>query len=296
VLTPPDEAQVLDRLVCWGSAEANVRALLLDSSRAVDGAPLDRLSDYDIVVVVSATAPFVADETWLRAYGMPLVQFRDTSSTLGLTTYHRLALYEDHTKIDYSLWPVEVPRASAERRALPEDLDWGYRVLLDKDGLTTDLPAPTHTAHIPPRPSESEYQALVEEFWWESTYAAKHLWRDELMHARYNLDVVMRHALLGRMLEWRVELDHDWSLRPGVAGRGLKRHLPADLWAELEATFAGPGSEENWRALFAMTALFRRVAFDVATALSYQYPTVLDRRVTAYLEEVRRLPAPGAAT
>jgi hypothetical protein len=64
----------------------------------------------------------------------------------------------------------------------------------------------------------------------------------------------------------------------------------------LEATFAGPGSEENWHAFFAMTALFRRVAIEVAAALGYQYPTVLDRHVTAYLEEVRRLPAPGAAT
>jgi len=62
-------------------------------------------------------------------------------------------------------------------------------VLLDKDGLAARLPAPTRTAHIPPKPTEQEYLALIEEFWWESTYFAKNLWRDDLVFARYNLDI-----------------------------------------------------------------------------------------------------------
>jgi aminoglycoside 6-adenylyltransferase len=110
------------------------------------------------------------------------------------------------------------------------------------------------------------------------------------MFAKYNLDVVMRHDLLRRLLNWRVAIDHDWSWKPGLAGRGLKKHLPPDIWMALEATWTGAGIEENWAALFAMTALFRRVATEVGAALGYAYPLDLDQQVTAYLQAARALP------
>ncbi|HEU5347674.1 MAG TPA: aminoglycoside 6-adenylyltransferase, partial [Ktedonobacterales bacterium] len=140
------------------------------------------------------------------------------------------------------------------------------------------------------KPTNEEYQALVEEFWWETTYVAKCLWRDELTFAKYNLEVTMKFEMLFRMLEWRIELDRDWSWKPGLLGRGLKRTLPPDLWAALERTYAGPGIEENWQALFAATALFRRVAREVGQALGYDYPEEVDRGVSAYLDEAYRLP------
>jgi hypothetical protein len=38
------------------------------------------------------------------------------------------------------------------------------------------------------------------------------------------------------MLKWRMELDHNWSVRLGVHGREVKKRLPPELWAELEST------------------------------------------------------------
>ncbi len=58
---------------------------------------------------------------------------------------------------------------------------------------------------------EAEYLDVIEEFWWETHYVAKGLWRDDLLGARYSVDNVMKLQLLRRMLEWRIELDRDWS-------------------------------------------------------------------------------------
>lgn len=283
-------AAVIERLVRWAERQALVRVLLLESSRASDDAPLDAFSDYDVALVVSDVRPFVESETWLSDFDEPLVRFRDTSVTMGIQTYNRLVLYKDRTKIDYLVWPVTVLQRILEESRLPDVLNWGYRVLLDKDGLASGLPAPTRTAHIPARPTEQEYLALMEEFWWETIYVAKNLWRDEVIHAKYNLEYVMKLELLLRLLEWRIELDHHWSLKPGILGRGLKKLLPAEIWKALERTYVGAGIEENWEALFATTNLFRRVAIEVGSALGYAYPYELDRDVTAYLEEVRNLP------
>jgi aminoglycoside 6-adenylyltransferase len=165
----------------------------------------------------------------------------------------------------------------------------GFQVLVDKDGLTQGLLPPTYTAHIPPKPTEPEFLALVEEFWWETIYVAKTLWRDELTQAKYSFDEVMKRQLLIKLLEWRVEIDHDWSLRPGILGKGLKKYLDPETWSAFAATYCGSDLEENWRALFATTDLFRRIAGEVAQALGYTYPDDLDHGVTEYLQAVRAL-------
>jgi aminoglycoside 6-adenylyltransferase len=284
------EDNVVARLAAWAESDERVRALLLTSSRVVDTAPRDIFSDYDVIVVVADSQVFAEEDAWLRAYGEPLVRFHDAIVVFGMITYTRLLLYTDCTKIDYTVWPSELPRRIREERRLPDGLDWGYRVLLDKDGLAEGWTAPTRTAYIPARPTEAEYRALIEEFWWEATYVAKNLWRDELLPATHNLACVMKLDLLRRLLEWRVEIDHRWAWRPGVLGRGLKRMLPAEIWAELERTYAGAGIAEQWEALCATTSLFRRVAIDVGEALGYAYPRNLDDRVTAYLQSMRGTP------
>jgi aminoglycoside 6-adenylyltransferase len=284
------EASVLNQVVGWATAHPLIRALVLESSRAAPQAVLDQFSDYDLLLVVSDPHPFADDTQWLSDFGRPLVTFRDARPVLGTQTYSRLVLYADYTKIDYTIWPVEVLSAFVQRRESPDLLDWGYLVLLDKDGVTAGLTASTRTAHIPAQPTEGEYYTLVEGFWWEAIYVAKNLWRDELIHAKYNLEVVMKFELLLPLLEWRVEIERNWSWKPGIVGRGLKQHLPPDLWFELERTYVGSDLEENWEALFRTTALFRRAASEVGSALGYAYPEALDVSIIAYLEHVRSLP------
>lgn len=92
-----------------------------------------------------------------------------------------------------------------------------------------------------------------------------------------------------RMLEWRIEIDHNWSLRPGVYGRRFKQLLPANIWLDLERTYTGPEIEDNWNAFFSTIALFRRVAVEVGDALGYAYPHQLDKRMEAYLNAIRNL-------
>jgi aminoglycoside 6-adenylyltransferase len=286
----PDEAEVLARLVGWTEADPSVRAVVLTSSRTAPDGRADLLSDYDVILVVRDPAAFLADDAWQSRQGPPAARWGDEAELLGLGTSFRGVVYEDGLKIDYTIWPAELVRRVAEQTELPEGLDVGYRVLLDKDGGTAEWLQPTYRAHIPGRPTQAEYQAVVEEFWWSSTYVAKSLWRGEAVFTKFLLEQDMKLGALRRMLEWRIEADHDWSIRPGAYGRGLERLLPADLWSELAATYVGIGVEENWEALLATAALFRRVAVEVGAELGYAYPQHVDDAVAAHLNAVRRLP------
>lgn len=284
-----DEAEVLARLVRWAASEERIRLVLLESSRANPAAPLDLLSDYDVALLVSDVEPYRQSDDWLHGVGTPLLRVRDTVQMLGLDKHNCMVLYEDGTKIDYGIWPLALMRRISESGKLPEDFDAGYRVILDKDGLARDLPPPTHTAHIPPRPTVQDFQDLVQEFWFVTTYVAKNLWRDELIPVKVILDYELKYLLVRRLLEWRIELDHDWSLKPGFFRRGLQACLDAETWAAFAATYVGPDREANWAALFETIELFRRLAVEVGRALGYDYPYEIDARMMGYLQQIQRL-------
>lgn len=281
---------VIRRLIEWSERREAVRAAILTSTRASRRAPVDRFSDYDVVLVVEDIRPFYESRAWLEDFGRVLVLYRDPFyRDLGGERFAYITQYEDGTKIDFILQPVEWLRQAAALPQLPADLDLGYAILLDKDRLAQRLPLPTYTAFIPAPPSGAEYLELVEEFLHETTYVAKHLWRDDLLPAKYSLDQVMKQNCLRRMLEWRAEIDHGWSLKPGAYGKGLKERLDPEIWSQLERTYVGAGLEENWEALFGSLALFRQVARQVGERLGYEYPEELHRRVAAYLQRVRTL-------
>lgn len=289
MMTFHDDDPVIRRLHDWAVGQDDVRAMLLTSTRAVPGAGVDALSDYDINLVVRDVALRATDRGWIDAFGEVLIAYWDPlepDPESGLITSGNIVQYADGLKIDVILWPVAMMAHLARQPALPAELDAGYRVLLDKDGLATSLPAPTGRGYTPSPPDRETYLQNVNDFFVGVPYVAKCLVRDEILPAKWVLDYDMRFVYLLPMLEWRMECDHDWSVSPGANGRGLKRRLPPGLWAEFETTFTGAGIEENRDALFSLLAFYRRIAREVAAHLGYDYPDDLDRRVTALAREM----------
>lgn len=290
---PADE--VIDKLVRWGSERDDVRAMVLTSSRAIPGAASDIFSDYDVILIVRDVQPYYESRQWLEAFGRVLVLYRDPLlPERGFLRTCFVTQFESGLKIDFSVWPVELLQTVAAQPQLPVEFEAGYRVLLDKDGMSRNLKPPRYMGYIPKPPNEAEYRTTVELFFHEATYAAKHLWRGDLMAAKYNLDAAMKMDDLRQMLEWHVEIDHDWKVKPGPYGRRLQKWLRPDLWSELEATYVGPGFDENWDAMFRTISLFRKVAVEVGDCLGFAYPQDLHERAVAYLERVQRLPRPGS--
>jgi aminoglycoside 6-adenylyltransferase len=290
MLNIPTEVEVLQKLVHWGEARVAVRAMILTSTRAVPNANLDILSDYDVILALTDIVPFFESRAWLEDFGHVLVLYRDPMRLeCGLKQSGYVVQYENGLKIDFGLWPVEILLRIVADPQLPDEFDAGYRVLLDKDGLTDGLKPPTYKAYIPKPPTESEYLERIELLFHEATYVAKYLWRDDLMAARHIMDNSLIQEDLLPMLQWHMEIDHHWSVKPGPYGRRLKQWLRPDLWAELEATYVGAGIEEHWEALFKTIDLFRKVAFEVGDHLGFTYPHDLDRRAMAYLLSVKNL-------
>jgi aminoglycoside 6-adenylyltransferase len=264
------EKDVLDRLTQWAEQQPLVRSMLLTSSRAAPQGPVDAFTDYDVILAVRDVQPFFDSRAWLEHFGSVLVLYRDPLEPYyGFLKTAFVTQYDDGLKIDFTVWPVEILQRIAAEPRLPPEFDAGYRVLLDKDHLTAGLKPPTYRAYIPSPPSEAEYQTLVESAFHEATYVAKFLRRDDLVAAKHVLDAYMKQGELRPMLEWLIETEHNWSVKPGPYGRRLKQWLSPALWAELEATYTGADLEANWQALFNTLALFRKVARLVGQRLGF---------------------------
>ncbi|HEV2742003.1 MAG TPA: aminoglycoside 6-adenylyltransferase [Rubrobacter sp.] len=151
---------MIRRLVRWAEERDPVRTMLLTSTRARPGAPVDALSDYDVVLVLEDIRPFFEDRSWLEDFGEVLVAYWDgiePDRDHGVEQTGNVVHYDDGLKIDFRLWPVALLRRISDAPAPPDEMDAGYLVLLDKDRLTADLDPPTYMAYVPDRPDEEDY-------------------------------------------------------------------------------------------------------------------------------------------
>ena len=290
--TDQPAGDIIPTIVQWATERSPVRAVLLTSTRAIPNAGIDTLSDYDVILIVQDIHPFVADRSWLNDFGDVLVVYWDPihpDPVFGFDRCANVTQYSGGLKIDFTLWSSTLFQMIAAAPELPAELDAGYRVLLDKDHLTDTLRPPTGMAFVPTPPALTTYQTLINDFLSDAPYVAKCLWRDELLPAKWCLDYDMKHIYLRRMLEWRVEIDHGWSVPTGNLGKGLKKRLPPEIWTAVEQTYAGAGIADNWQALARTMALFRRIAVEVGDHLGYPYPHDLHQRVSAYVEQIMQL-------
>ena len=289
---------LIPTLIQWATARHAIRAMLLTSTRAIPNAPVDALSDYDVILIVQDIHPFVTDRAWLNDFGETLVVYWDPvypNPIFGIEQCGNVTQYADGLKIDFTLWPVALFQQIVSVPTLLAELDAGYRVLLDKDGQTIALRSATGMAYVPKPPTLAMYQTLINDFLSDAPYVAKCLWRDELLPAKWCLDYDMKHIYLRQLLEWRVEIDRGWSIPVGSLGKGLKKRLPPDIWTQVEQCYADASLADNWEALAHTMDLFRRVAIEVGQHLGYAYPHDLHQRVSAYVDQIKQMERPVKA-
>jgi aminoglycoside 6-adenylyltransferase len=77
--------------------------------RVLPNAAEDILSDYDVILIVEDSQPFVTDRTWLNDFSEVLVVFWDAvlpDPDHGSDQCGNVTQYVDGLKIDFTLWPV----------------------------------------------------------------------------------------------------------------------------------------------------------------------------------------------
>ncbi len=284
------EQDRLDQLIKWGQAQDPVCAIVLTSTRSIPGVAVDILSDYDVILYVREVLPFYENCLWLAAFGEVMALYRDPLETRdGFQKVGYVVQFVGGLKIDFTILPPDALTKIIQDGTLPAEYDAGYRVLLDKDNLSEGLPPPSYQAYIPKPPSQERFNEVIDSFFLDGTYVARYLWRDDVLAARAILDQYMKQEGLLTVLWWLVEIEHGWTVKPGLYGRGLRKWLRAGLWKELEATYPNLESGEIWRALYQTFDLMRKAATEVGDHFGFGYPEEQERKTREYLKGIQSL-------
>ncbi len=275
-----DEREFLKGFIKWAQDNELIRAAVLTGSRTEPGREIDFLSDYDIELYVSDIRPFKSSDKWLERFGEVMICCPRLPESIfegaGLT---RLVYFCDYSRIDFQI--------RDKFDVIPDKYDDGYEVLVDKDGILSGLDEPTYGKHIIKKPSENEFLDKVNGFWWNSTYVAKYLYRDEIPFAMYMLDCRLRHDALHRMLEWHIGMENNWSVSVGNRGKYFKKLMNGEMWHKYKSTYCAVEKDAIWKAYFKLIELFRLAAVDIAKKSGFDYPYEKDEKVSKFLKKIK---------
>lgn len=280
----------LEKIIDWSENNTDIRAVLLTSSLVNPLAPVDDLSDLDIEIVFEHNADYIANKSWVNFFGNPIAMIEEDESRFCGKHAMKMVLYDDGVKVDFKIYGKAKFIKETEQELLPEDWDIGYKVLIDKEGITQGMQKPTYRVSIIKKPSEKEFAELLNDFWWDTTYVGKYLKRDEIFYAKFMSETSLRTEYLIPLIEWYIGSEHNWNITTNKYGRLFKRYLSPETWIKVEHTFSASNLKDNWNALFAMADLVSEMGTELSQKLQYQYPGQLEKDIRKYLTELRNKP------
>jgi len=277
--------QRLERIAAWAADEASISGVIVVGSRARTATPADAYSDTDVVLVCDDSEPYIADDTWVAAFGNPVLTF--VEPTALRVRYERRVLYDDGGDVD--LVPITFENAaSALASSSAGDLvGRGIRVLVDKTGELAKLleSRRDEAGALPWPPVATEVANLVGDFWYHVLWTARKLRRGELWIAHECLNSNQLH-ILRRFTEWEALAASDGQVDVWFRGRYLERWARPDTVKRLRDATARYDAADVRRALMAGADLFAELAPPIVAAAGAPYPVEAERRVRELVSEI----------
>ena len=261
----------LMNLILQIAESLQVEAVALSGSRANPRAPKDEFQDYDVVYIVDDLEDLISDLSWLDRFGNRLIE---QHNRLGHRRLY-LMLFEDGNRIDLTLCPKEHIQEWVDSEA-------DFRALKDDKGLFDSyIPSPKGYWTAPP--TEEEFAASCNEFWWVSTYIVKAIRRNQLIYATDHLYGICQQELL-KVLAWQVTSDRG-AVDIGKNYKYLFQYLPAEQEKEFSALLDLSSLEKVSQSLFATMKLFDCEAQSLAQKMGFDYDQEVAVKMMTYAEE-----------
>ena len=248
-----------------------VEAVALSGSRTNPRSPKDEFQDYDVVYIVENLEDLISNLSWLDQFGMRQIEQHNVLEHRRLY----LMLFEDGNRIDLTLCPKESIQEWVDSEA-------GFKVLKDDKGLFDSyIPSPKRYWTAPP--TEEEFAASCNEFWWVSAYVVKAIRRNQLIYATDHLYGICQQELL-KVLAWQVTSDRG-AIDIGKNYKYLFHYLPAEKEKEFSALLNLSSIEKVSQSLFATMKLFDCEAQSLAQKMGFDYDQEVAVKMRAYAEE-----------
>lgn len=248
-----------------------VEAIALSGSRTNPQGPKDEFQDYDVVYIVDNLEDLVSDLSWLDQYGSRLIE---QHNRLGHRRLY-LMLFEDGNRIDLTLCPKEHIQEWVDSEA-------NFEVIKDDKGLF-EAYQPNSKRYWTAPPTEEEFAAACNEFWWVSTYVVKAIRRNQLIYATDHLYGICQQELL-KVLAWQVTSDRG-AVDIGKNYKYLFQYLSDEQEKEFSALFDLSSFDKITQSLFSTMKGFDREAQILTQKMGFTYDKEVAEKMIAYAKE-----------
>ena len=263
--------QEMLELILETAKKLQVDAVALSGSRTDTKAPKDEFQDYDLVYVVDNLDNLTRDISWLDQFGKRIIE---QEVNLGHRRLY-LMLFEDGNRIDLTLCPKEYIQEWVDSEA-------NFEVIKDDKGLFESyFPSPKRYWTCPP--TEEEFAASCNEFWWVSAYVVKAIRRNQLIYATDHLYGICQQELL-KVLAWQVASDRG-VVDIGKNYKYLFQYLPAEQEKEFSALLDLSSFDKITQSLFSTMKGFDREAQFLAQKMGFTYDMEVAEKITSYAKE-----------
>ena len=284
-----NEKEMLDLILRTAVNDPEIRAVYMNGSRTNPNVKKDIFQDYDIVYVVNEIKTFLDAENWIDVFGkrlyMQLPEALDKSLGKDVDTdncFGWLIQLADGNRIDLHLQTA----AFAKNEILKDKL---CIVLLDKDNILPDIPPASDIDYHVQKPSQAEFSACCNEFWWILNNVGKGLWRGEITYVMDMINFYLRPELI-RMLSWDIGIKTEFSCSIGKSGKYMKKFLSEDIWNRFLATYSAAETDSVWNSVFTAVDLFDETAVKSAFSFKYIYDTNEAKNSRSFLLHTFSLP------
>ena len=184
-------------------------------------------------------------------------------------------LFEDGNRIDLTLCPKEYIQKWVDSEA-------NFEVIKDDKGLF-EAYQPNSKRYWTVPPTEEEFAASCNEFWWVSAYVVKAIRRNQLIYATDHLYGICQQELF-KVLAWQVTSDRG-VVDIGKNYKHLFQYLPAEQEKEYSALLDLSSFDKITKSLFATMGLFNREAQILAQKMGFTYDKEVAEKMTSYAKE-----------
>ena len=248
-----------------------VEAVALSGSRVNPRAPKDEFQDYDVVYIVDDLEDLISDLSWLDQYGNRLIE---QHNRLGHRRLY-LMLFEDGNRIDLTLCPKESIQEWVDSEA-------NFEVIKDDKGLF-EAYQPNSKRYWTVPPTEEEFAASCNEFWWVSAYVVKAIRRNQLIYATDHLYGICQQELF-KVLAWQVTSDRG-VVDIGKNYKYLFQYLPTEKEKEFSALLDFSSLDQITQSFLATMEFFHQEAQSLAQKMGFKYEKEVAEKMMRYAKE-----------
>lgn len=272
-----DLKKELNRLIDFVNSNDNIRGFILEGSYINHNVTKDEFSDLDPLFYCEDVTEFTEDKSWKKQFGKPISFFNDSfTHKTGLKTYNRLVLYEDGMKIDFGFAPIELAKYANEFNL--------YQVIIDKDNTIPKPEVSDERNFYVTKPTEKNFLDILNEFFWDTSYIVKSLYRDELFFEKYMEHILQTKLYL--LIKWYIGVNNDFKVNTGSVGRYFKKYLSDNEWKMLKATYSDSFREHCVDSLFNTFEFVHYLGKKIADKLNFNYPDNHEKYMLSYCKKM----------